>query len=161
GGQKLGFSNYARNLRNGEIAAPVRIVVKPSREIAVQVADANKAPVAGAVVEAVGSYGLMAHGTTEADGTARLPGPVDSAISWVVAEKKGIGLDYAEFVKFDSGGSEREGTAVGDLPESVALTLEAPRVARIKAIDQNGKPMVGAGFYIWLIKKEGRRTTLN
>jgi len=160
-GRKLGRFRYGYELTKPQADAPVRIVVAPGREIAVRVADADEAPIAGATVEAVGDYVILAHATTEANGTARLIVPIDSKVSWIVAQKDGTGFDYAEFGAFNEGGSEREGAAADELPESVALTLEAPRIARIKAVGQDGEPMAGVRFHVWLLQKDGRRSVVN
>jgi|GEM_PF-3239625 len=161
GGRKLGFFRYSYNLTSAEAEAPVRIVAKPGREIVVHVADANKAPIEGAVVEVVGYHTIFDDVTTGADGIANLRVPIDAEVSWIVAQKAATGFDYAEFGKFDETGSPRELASAGDLPDSVALTLEAPRVARIKAVDQDGEPMAGVEFYVWLLKKEDRRGHVN
>ena len=160
-GRKLGVFQYGYNLSRAESEAAVRIIAKPSREVAVHVADAGKAPIEGAVVEVVGDYSAVAHATTGADGTAKLSVPIDSKVSWIVAKKEAVGFDYAELGKFDEFGRLRESVAAEELPDSVALTLESPRVARIKAVDTDGKPLAGVGFHIWLLKKEGRRSEVN
>jgi len=161
GGRKLGLFRYSSNLTYAKAEVPVRIVAKPGREIAVHVADANTAPIEGAVVEVVGYHTIFDHVTTGADGIARLRVPIDAKVSWIVAQKAATGFDYAEFGEFDEAGSPRERAAAEGLPDSIALTLESPRVARIKAVDQDGEPMAGVEFYVWLLKKEGRRGHVN
>jgi len=159
-GRERGAFKYGFNLTSAKSREPVRIVVKPSREIAVHVVDSNNAPIEGAAVEAVDYYYAVAHATTGADGAASVRVPANAKVSMIVAQKGGAGLDYAEFGEFD-GIRTLRGVPVESLPNSVALTLESARVARIKAVDQDGKPMAGVEFTASGIRKEGRRSELN
>lgn len=63
-GGKLGLFNYEYDLTRAAAEAPVRIVVRPSREIVVHAVDVNKAPIEGAVVEVVGDHYAVAHAAT-------------------------------------------------------------------------------------------------
>jgi|GEM_PF-2016216 len=161
GGRKLGVFRYGFNLTRAKAEEPVEIVVKPSREITVHVADADKAPIEDAVVEvAEGSY-IVAHATTGADGAAKVFVPIDSKVSWIIAQKVATGFDYAELGKFNETGGMSEGAAAEELPDSVALTLESPRVARIQAVNPDGEPLAGVDLRVWLLNKEGRRSEVN
>ena len=49
------------------------------------------------------------------------------------------------------------GEPVGKLPDSITLTLDAPRTVRIKAVDRNDRPVAGLEFYITCLEKLDRR----
>ncbi len=160
-GDRLGVFRYDYNLTREAAEAPARIVLKPGREVVVRVADASKAPVPGAAVEVAGSFAIFADATTGPDGSARLPVPIDAKVEWVLALKSGRGFDYAEYGPIDEHGRSKGGAPAGELPESVALILDGARTVRIKAVDRDGKPLTGVGFYPWLLHKDGRRGQVN
>jgi RNA polymerase sigma factor (sigma-70 family) len=155
-GRKAGTSQYGYNLSRAEAAEPVRIVVKPARAVDVRVADANRAPIPGADVEAAGSADVLDRATTDASGAARLLLPPDALVSWVVARKKATGYDYAEFDGYDATGLNRVATTASRLPAEVALTLDAPRTVRVRALDAEGDPVAGVGFRVRPLHKDGR-----
>ncbi|MDR3620387.1 MAG: sigma-70 family RNA polymerase sigma factor [Paludisphaera borealis] len=160
-GRKLGATEYGYNLSRAEAVAPVRIVVKPGRPVDVRVTRPNLEPIAGAEVEAAGDLGGLDHATTDAHGAARLLVPPDAEVSWIVAQKKATGYDYAEFEGLDESGRARRGTPAGMLPAVVALTLDAPRTVRVKALGGDGKPVAGVDFYVWTLHKDGRQSLVN
>ena len=156
-GDRLGVFRYDYNL-NEAAEAPARIVLKPGREVIVRVADASKAPEAGAAVEVAGNSGVYAHSTTGPDGSARLLVPLDAKVEWIFSLKAGRGFDYAEYGPIDDQHRSQGGVPAGELPASVALTFDAIRTARIKAVDRDGKPLAGISFYPWVLHKDGRRS---
>ncbi len=158
---RLGIFRYGYNPTTEELDAPVRIVLKPSREILVRASDSRGAPVEGASVEVAGNYTAYADATTGSDGTARLQVPADLKVNWVFALKPGLGFDYAEFGAIDDQGRADAGVPAPDLPASVSLTLAGARTIRVKAVDRDGKPLAGVTFAPWLLRKEGRRSDVN
>ena len=116
---------------------------------------------AGAAVEAAGNFAVFDSATTGADGSVRLHVPADAKVEWVIALKSGRGFDYAEYGTIDEHGRSKGGAPAAEIPTSVALTLDGARTARIKAVDRDGKPLAGVGFYPWLLHKEGRRSQVN
>lgn len=142
--------------------------MKPGREVAATVADEQGNPIADALVEVAGrldgfkgSMHVLAHETTKADGAARLLLPVDAEIAWIMAKKEGRGLDFAEFATYANRVSVDHGEPAGAIPETTALTLDAPRVVRLKAVDEAGHPVAGIAFYPFGLRKLGRRGLLN
>jgi RNA polymerase sigma factor (sigma-70 family) len=160
-GGRLGFFRYEYNLTPAAAKAPARIVLKPAREVVIRVNDAAKAPVTGAGVEAAGNFAVLDNVRTGPDGSARLRIPTDAKVEWIVARRSGLGFDYAEFGAPDERGRPRGGASAAELPNSVALTLDGARTARIKATDSSGKPVAGAGLYPWLLFREGRQSQVN
>jgi RNA polymerase sigma factor (sigma-70 family) len=161
GGQRLGNFIYGTFLTVASADAPARIVLKPAREVTVRVADADKAPVIGAGVEAAGTWSVLASETTGPDGTARLRIPADARVEWIVALKQHRGFEYAEFGQSDDRARSSAGAPATELPDSVSLVLARGRTARIKAVDRDGKPLAGVGFVPWLLHREGRRSSVN
>jgi len=167
-GRKLGIFQPAPATDKEKADAPIRIVLKPGREVAATVADEKGNPIADALVEVAGApaglkgwISTLAHETTEADGAARLLLPVDAEVAWIVAKKEGRGLDFAEFATYANGVSVDHGEPAGAIPETTALTLGAPRVVRLKAVDDAGQPVAGIMFYPFGLRKLGRRGLLN
>ena len=154
--------------QSAEVDTAIRIVVKPGREVVAKVADEDGKPIADALVEvagrgngAKGSVHVLTHETTEADGEARLLIPVDAEVAWIVGKKEGRGLDFAEFGTHATPATVARGTPAGAIPETTALTLGAPRIVRIRAVDDAGQPVVGIALYPGWVEKSGRRGMLN
>ena len=120
-----------------------RIVLKPTREVAIRVADTNNAPVSGASVEIAGSFSVFDDTATGRDGTARLQVPVDAKVEWIIALKSAQGFDYAEFGRIDEAGRTQGGSPAAELPAAVSLTLDGTRIVHIKAVDRNRNPLAG------------------
>ncbi len=158
---RAGIFQYKFELTKEQATTPVRIVMKPIREIPIHIADLNNAPVAAASVQAAGHFCIYADALSRHDGDAWLQIPADAKIEWIFALKSGRGFDYAEFGPIDEAGRSQGGLPVRDLPASVSLTLGAPRTARIKAVDHSGNPLPGVAFTPWLLQKQGRRSFVN
>jgi thiol-disulfide isomerase/thioredoxin len=160
-GNRLGYFQYDYNLTVSAARAPARIVLKPGREVLVRVTDSGKVPLPGAAVQAAGSFAVLADANTGPDGSVRLLVPTDAKVEWVFALRSGNGFDYAEYGRIADQGKSQGGAPAASLPNSVDLTLDGVRTARIKAVNGGGKPIAGAGFHVWLIHKEGRRSEIN
>ncbi|OJW19978.1 MAG: hypothetical protein BGO49_10675 [Planctomycetales bacterium 71-10] len=157
-GRLLGTFTYGFDLTPP--AAPTRIVAKPAKEVLVRVADSAGKPVEGATVEAAGDYTALASATSAA-GEVRIAIPADHRVQWIVAKKAAVGCDYAEFGDFDKYPGRSEGVRAADLPPFVALTLGEPRTVKIRALDDDGTPVAGSSFSLWLLKKEGKQGEVN
>ena len=81
----------------GAADAPVRIILKPARRIAVRVAHAKQGPVPDVPVEAAGTAEIYDRAATNPEGLATLRIPADARVEWIYAVKPGLGCDYAEF----------------------------------------------------------------
>jgi RNA polymerase sigma factor (sigma-70 family) len=158
---RAGVFQYGWELTGAQATAPARIVLKPTRQIQIRVADSSNSPVAAASIQAAGQFCVYADALSRDDGLAWLRIPVDAKIEWIFALKSGRGFDYAEYGPIDEAGRTQGGSPVRDLPASVSLMLDAPRTARIKAVDRGGNPVPGVAFAPWLLHKEGRRSALN
>lgn len=160
GGARVGGHKYAVNATRAETAEPVRIVARTGREIVARVLDSHGEAAAGAVVEAVGERNVIAHAEADARGLARLLVPADDKVKWIVAQEPGAGFDYAEFGERFIGDAP-VGVAPAELPAVVPLTLGESRTVRIKALDETGAPASGVPLAVWLLRKDGRLSTVN
>lgn len=161
-GARAGLLGRVPSLTNAESARPVRLVARPAKAVVARVADADGRPVPGSTVQAAGlDYFAVAEATTGDDGAARLLVPSDAPINWIVAQKKGLGFDYAEFGPFDGHGRTRGGLSAADLPAAVDLRLGPARTVKIRAVDPKGEPLAGVQLYVWLIRKEGKQGDVN
>ena len=139
-----------------EASAEVTITVKPSKKVAARVIDAKGEPVAGASIAARQAYEFIAFAESDAEGRATLRVPEDARMSEIVAMKPGVGLDYFENV------ASRKWLDVKPLPkEEVALTLNGINRFQLRAVDSKGKPIAGAEFGPWTIKKPGKMNYTN
>jgi len=159
-GRRVGLHAYRADLSRADAESPIRVVVKPAREVSVHVADSRGGPVAGANVEAASLHNVVAHAETGPDGTAVLLIPPDERITWIVGQKATTGLDYAEFDDAETEVSP-SGVPASNLPAIVSLTLAEPRTVRIRALDEAGKPVVGNEWAVGPILKDGKRFALN
>ena len=159
-GARAGTFGYDFNATEEETSAPVRIVIRPTREIRVHVVNSNKAPVAAASVQIASDRCVYSDALTRDDGFGWLRVPIDAKVEWIFAIKEGRGFDYTEYGPVDQAGRTQGGLNTIDLPASVELTLEGGRTVRIKAVDPDGKALAGITF-AWLLHKDGRRSDLN
>src|SRR5262249_39756951 len=93
---KDGTKGYLSIYEEGTLGlpAPVKIVLKPPRELEVAVNDKPGAPVAGAFIQISASIHPVDEGRTGPDGTLRFSLPADAEIGTVVTLKSGTGFDY-------------------------------------------------------------------
>jgi hypothetical protein len=139
-----------------EKPAPVRIILKPALEFVVLVRDSDGMPIAGADVEFLADMRRLAAGQTDAAGrwTCRVPA---DARSWAVFARKGrVGFDYATAEQ-----ARRSQQELLPLPKRLTLTLDGARSLRVKAVDQQGKPLAGVHVGPWNIRKLGREADVN
>lgn len=136
------------------LPGPVRIVLKPPRELVVDVKDAAGTPVADAQVAVSEMIYLIDEARTAADGTCRIRLPADAQVGSVIALKSGRGSDYWSD-RTERGGAQRP------LPERVALVLNGARTVRIRAVDAQQLPVPGITVGPWYITKEGRGVYAN
>jgi beta-lactamase regulating signal transducer with metallopeptidase domain/protocatechuate 3,4-dioxygenase beta subunit len=153
--QLQGMGEFRESLDSRVPSAPARVVLKPSRSVTVTVNDPAGKPIPDASVEVIADYGSAAVGATDPQGRVTLRYPDGPKVQWIVALKSGAGFDY--FENYRSWPSE--GSAV--VTESLSLVLSGARTARIKAVDSKGKPIAGAEFYAWIIKKRSKLADAN
>jgi hypothetical protein len=135
---------------------PVKLVVKPPHELAVVVVDRDGKPVGGAEVDFLNGMIPILSGSSDAEGRWATKVPVD-AIAWsLLVRKGGVGFDYAT-------GERARGSkaAALPLPAEIKLTLDGVKPVRVKVVDNEFKPIVGAKVGPWLFQKPGRETQLN
>ncbi len=152
---RQGIYRYDYSLDETETKQPVKIVLKPSREILVRVTDPAKTPVPAAAVEVEADYRTIAVGSANEQGTASLRIPADAPVQWILALKSGRGFDYFEH------GKSQQGAPGQDLPGTITLVLDGARTARIQAVDSAGKPLAGIGFAPWYFQKPGKHADAN
>lgn len=147
-GALLGLGKHLEP-QNPDPAKPARIVLKPSRIVAVHVRDAAGKPVAGAAVEAVG-FDFHGAATTGTGGDAALRIPADAKVQWIIGLKPGVGFDYFENYR------ARPAVEIGAPPAEVTLALDGARSARIKAVDTSGRPVPNVEIRPWYIGRSGK-----
>jgi hypothetical protein len=136
---------------DGNKASEARLVLKPSRAVAVLVVDANDKPVPRARLAVEHDYGLMAFADSDERGRATLRYPSEGKIRNVLAVKPGAGYDYCEMT------ASADATS---LPE-VTLTLEGASRFQVRAVDSKGRPVAGVPFCPWNFQKSGKSHDLN
>ena len=87
---RQGTYQYELELLEADTKQPIRIVLKPSREVVVRVTDKAGVPVAGASVETIPSYAVT---TTDDQGTVSWRLPADVRIGRIIGLKSGRGFD--------------------------------------------------------------------
>jgi hypothetical protein len=146
--------------RNGITLVPqsadVRIVVRPSIPVRVEVVDAKLAPVPGARVVAVHSEWFPV-ATAETDGagmaTLRLPDTAD--LTHIFAQKAGVGFDYMEnFVTSPS-------PLADPPPVETRLILHEARPLRLKAISPDNTPVQNVEFAPSYVMMPGKKQSLS
>jgi hypothetical protein len=130
------------------LPAPLRIVVKPPRELVVEVTDRSGSPVADAQVAVTELFFPIDEGQTGPDGTVRFRLAADAKVGSVIALKSGRGFDYW---------SDRSDHAMEPepIPAKVSLKFGATRAARVRAVDSRG-PVAGITIVPSMIWTRGR-----
>ncbi|WP_165246770.1 carboxypeptidase-like regulatory domain-containing protein [Paludisphaera soli] len=150
GGRRLGVFRYDAAASRAACEVPTRIVARPARSIVAIVSDAEGRPVAGAEVQAVGERRAYPRAATDADGRATAFAPAEAPVEWLVARKLGVGFDFLPAAAADGPPD----------PAPVALTLGPPRVIRLRAVDEQGRPAAGVAFTAWFFQRDENRTGL-
>jgi RNA polymerase sigma factor (sigma-70 family) len=132
-----------------EMKQPVRVLLKPAREVVVRVLDRQGKPVTDAVVGFVTARSAIADGRTDADGRWKVRVPADSADWSVFARKAQLGFDYAV-------ANGELDIALAPLPDQVTLTLDGARTIQVKAVDGDGKPIAGVNVGLISTERKGR-----
>jgi hypothetical protein len=136
--------------------AHARIIVKPSRRMAVYVTDAANKPLPGAAVAVFEeSLRFLDQAETGLRGTALFRIPGGAKVFQVVALKPRVGFDY--FENYHSW----PGPVIVEPPLEVALTLDGARSIAVHATDSADKPVGGIDLVPWTVKKKGKLAYAN
>lgn len=135
---------------------PVRIVLKPARMLHVAVQDREGSAVQGAEVLFLSDMRLLETGTTDASGSLAFQVPADCRRWAVLSRKPQLGFDYRTAERGRNSKAEPH-----PLPEKLALQLDGARSVRVKAVDQNGKPLAGVKVGPWYLRKPGYEADIN
>ena len=122
--------------QEGEKKVPVKVVLKPARELAVVVLDGQGKPVAEADVDVLNGIDPVVAGRTDADGRWVTRVPVDATRWTVLGRKAKVGMDYASAER--ARGSLEKAIP---LPGEVGLKLDGVQPLRVKVVDREGKPI--------------------
>ena len=126
-----------------EAKQPVRIVLKPAREVAVRVVDRDGKPVPDAAIAFLAERNPVADGRTDGNGRWKVRVPADSKDWSIFARKAKVGFDYA--VAGEPGNRQ----ALKPLPDQLTLTLDGAKTMRVKAVDRR-----------WQADRRGERRSL-
>ncbi len=151
GEDRLGFVSVYQ-----EKPEPVRVVLKPSKPLAVRVVDRDGKPVENAELTFLGNMRSLFLGKSNADGWWKIKVPSDATAWAVAALKGGAGYDY-EVATRARGSTE----PLRPLPETLTLTLEGARRLRVKTVDQEGKGIAGVKIGPWSIQKADHEAEIN
>jgi thiol-disulfide isomerase/thioredoxin len=148
---RLGFQSVEQ-----EKPSPVRLVLKPSREVVVEVRDRGGKPVSGADISFVGGYRRLAGDRTDAAGRWVGRVPADVADWAVCACLAGRGFDFAV-----ARPARRAPRKPQPLPGRITLALDGARPLRVQTVDRQGKPLPGVTLQPLVLRIAGREDELN
>ena len=154
GGARQGVFHYADLSGAKDPRTPVRIVLKPAREVKVTAVDGKGDPVPGAEVFLPEIVFPVARGTTDAQGVATLRAPAEALTLCVFGTKPGVGVDYYET-------SRSVPPLYAPPPAEVLLVLNEARTVRVKVVDSSGRPVPGVELTPWTIHKKGKSGSVN
>jgi len=153
GGRRLGLWSIQDVFEPG---AEGKVVLNPALELHVKVTDAGHAPLPDTEVGVCfeGANSVFTVGKTDPTGNVILWMPKGFKLAWVVAIKRGAGLDYILGKNIPPG---RDG-----IPLSLEMRLEGARRFVIEAKDSQERFVSGAEFFPWyLSKQEARGNDIN
>jgi beta-lactamase regulating signal transducer with metallopeptidase domain/protocatechuate 3,4-dioxygenase beta subunit len=145
---------------DGDLATPVRIVLKAPRLLSVEVSGATGERISGATILVAGGYSEIASAQTDEKGAAVLRVPPDAPLNYILAMKAGEGLDYALFWnegQVHSDPYRLDSDARGPVP----LVLNGAKRATVRVRDDEGRPVIGATVAAWVLNKPGKGDSLN
>ena len=135
----------------------VKITLKPARTLDVRVMNGSGRPVAGAAVHLLARFYQVAEGRTDNAGRWAAPVAADLKAWGVYALQSKVGFDYAQAER-----ARGSAEPLLPLPDRITLNLDGARPPlRIKAVDQNGKPLKGIKLGPWLIQKPRHESEMN
>jgi len=130
---------------------PIRLVLRPAREVVANVVDKQGQPVAGALVTAMAGFRNW-EARTDSLGRAKCLFPRDAKLRKVFAFKPEVGLDYVEFRP-----DERPGRNPYELPqdhsESLSFVLDGLHTVTVRVLDEKNRPVAGVEVVPWLLAK--------
>lgn len=153
-GGRQGIFRYQDFTTNKDPRTPVRIVLRPAREVRVTAVDGRGTPVPGAEVFLLDLVFPVARGTTDDRGSVSLRAPAEAMTQYLFGLKPGVGFDYFET-------SQSTPPTFRPPPPEVRLHLDGARTVRVKAVDSSGRPASGIDLVPWLVRKKGKLNEVN
>ncbi len=153
GGSRIGLVRF-EDARDFSEKDPVKIVLKPSRQVRVRVSSSVGVPIPGAAVEST-EASFRTRATTGPDGTATLRVAADAKIQWVTGLKAGAGFDYFENYR------SKPAADYPPLPGELTLTLDGAQTVRVNAVDSAGEPIPGIAIGPTHLSKIGKVSYAN
>jgi Carboxypeptidase regulatory-like domain/Thioredoxin-like len=123
--------------------APVRLVLKKSRDVTIGVVDGSGSPVPDALVGASTQLIFFARAKTDSAGKAVLRVPSGLALQHVFALKDGVGFDAVGYEAQSLGGRPNPRTLGPDSDQPLKFELTGARTVRVHVADQEHKPIAG------------------
>lgn len=160
-GLQLGFVQAAHSdAQDRRNSREVDVVLKPARELQVNVCDENGVGVAGAWVGASSSYRTVGHAITDAQGKGILRVPPDAPLMHVIAMKDGVGFDYQLFW---AKGAQRTDPYRLEPDYNGVLDFKFGKVKQVTivVVDDNQKPLRDVRVYPWLFRRPGKGADVN
>jgi RNA polymerase sigma factor (sigma-70 family) len=153
-GARQGIFRYQDLSGGKDPRMPVRIVLRPAREVKVTAVDGKEAPVPGAEVFLLDLVFPVARGRTDARGVVTLRAPTEAMTQFLFGLKPGVGFDYFET-------SRSVPPMFTPPPPEVRLVLDGVRTVRVKAVDSAGRPVPEVELVPWLLRKKGKLNDVN
>jgi beta-lactamase regulating signal transducer with metallopeptidase domain len=160
-GLQLGFAQAAQSdAQDQRNSREVNIVLKPARELQVNVCDENGVGVGGAWVGASSSYRTVGDVIADAQGKGTLRVPPDAPLMHVIAMKDGVGFDY---LLFWAKGAQRTDPYRLEPDFNGVLNFKFGKVKQVTVVvvDDNQKPLRGVRIDPWLYRRPGKGAEVN
>ncbi len=155
-GKRIGEGRWSMNAKTGEIKSITIPLQKADRIITGTVADPEGRPAEGILV--AGSYQTVRSEIvrTDKEGKFQFLYPEKLSLLRLIAFKKGVGFDICPTEEIDP--YQPMGEVAVTPPDKISngpfhLKLAPIEPVKIRVVDQDGKPLVGAGVNPWLIQK--------
>jgi hypothetical protein len=140
---------------NSKTLPPLKLVLRPAREIVGTVVNESNRPVAGATMLVTAGYEQFARTSTDDDGKAKLRVPADLALQYVIAMKPSVGLDYCEFRRADEPKGDPYKLAQ-DYSGELKFIVNGSQAISVRVVDDKDKPLANATVYPWLLRKPNK-----
>ncbi|MFN0053365.1 MAG: carboxypeptidase regulatory-like domain-containing protein [Planctomycetales bacterium] len=131
------------------------IVVKPGRDVIVNVVDSQGGKAAGAVAVVTDGMFPLASGKTDEAGQAILPVPADAPVVTVHAWKANVGFEHVRYNIPGIPSYESDGVAF-DPSQPVRLALAPVRTIRVRVLDDRDQPIPNATVQLPYFRRSER-----
>jgi len=139
---------------------PIEVTLRAPRSVKFEVLDNAGKPVADAAAIVVCTYDKFGESRTDADGRAEVFVPSEAPLTYAVAFKQGVGLDYFMYRRASEPKSDPY-RLEPDHNQPMVFELNGLQRVDVKVVDHQDHPVEGADVSPWYFERPNKGGMLN